>query len=192
MGYGTGHDVKLNTKNWLYVKYNGINFVPVLFEENVESWNIEGDVDCKNNLRPNLLKYSVKIESLTQEDRDWLKNDGWKKGDQNTFDWEEKPKGSFWGGYTRPAIDKNGMKRTFPIELKGNIYVYGFGNREITVTIYPSDSDDIIAMFEDMMETYISEDDIKAYAEENEIGFSEAQEILYSIQNEDFDANWKI
>lgn len=192
MGYGTQQNVQLNVENWLYVKYNGVNFVAVDFEENVKSWDCLGDVHSKYGLKPSLLKYSVKIESLTQEDRDYLKEDGWMRGDQNTFEWEESPKGDFWGGYTRPAINEAGIKRTFPVELKAQIYISGFGRRDIFITISPSNTEDMVHMLSDMLENYIEEDEVKEYAEENDDSFEQAQQVLYDFQDDDFDANWKV
>lgn len=198
MGYGTGMELKLNVENWLHVKYNGINFVPVDFEESIKSWDCVGDVHAKNNLRPDLLKYDVKIKPLTQEDRDYLKKDGWKKGDENTFDFEECPKGSFWGGYTRPAINEQGIKRTFPVELKGDIYIAGFGWTEIYVTVKPSNNKKMIDMLKDMVDYYISDEDVKEYMEEykeneeEEISFDRAQQRLWNEQDNDFNANWKV
>jgi len=197
MGYGTGMEVKLNTENYLYIKYNGRNFVPVKLQENIKSWDCVGDVHTAYGLRSDLLKYEMKIESLNQEDRVWLKNDGWVKGQENTVEWEDKPEGDFWGGYTRPAIDMKGIKRTFPIELKGYIYISGFGRRSVFVTIKPESYEKVIDMFRDMMESSIPDGDVEEYMkeyeknEEEEISFEQARQMMWDDQKSDFDANWK-
>lgn len=187
MGHGASHLLKLNTKDWMHVTYNGRNLVNTDFEENIISWNCEHDIDGKSNLRPDVFKYSVKIESLTQDDRDYLKKDGWVKGDEGTADLEKQFSDYFWSGYCRSSL-----KDTFPITLESEIYIHGFGHKKVYITISPKNWDDIKSLFADMMDSFVSDEDIKAYAKEEEVSESQAQEILYDERSDDFDSNWKV
>ena len=187
MGYCAGMEVTLNTNSG-YVLYNGRNLVFV--ESEVESWDLVGDVDSMRNIKPELLTIIFNPVILSQEDRDWLKKDGVKKGDTIYFTWDRKPHDYLWSGYCRSPL-----KISFPIELKGVIETNMSGSFDVTVTIKMASLQEFKIFIDDILDYYPDDESCQEYIDnreedEEEMTIDEARSRLNEINDDDCRANY--
>ncbi len=186
MGHSAGHDVKLNTQDG-YVKYNGRNLV--IESTDIESWDLTHPMDGMTGIKPDLLKIKFNRIILNQDDRDWLKKDGLKKGESMYFKWDKKPEGQMWSGWCRSAL-----KDTFPIDLKGTIDISGLGSLEVIVRISMNDPEEFKNFIEDVLDYYPSDEDCQTWINEGNTRaktIDEAREYLHEIQQSDNEGNYK-
>ena len=179
MGYGAGMEIKLNMKSdWEIVYFSGLqlqfekrdNFV-----DRIQSWDFLHPIAGMSNISPDLFEYDVRIEKLDKDDREWMKKDGWVKGQFGDMEWESKPKGSMWSGYCRSSL-----KNTFPVELNGSLYIQGLGYKSVVVTIKPKDMEEFKIFIEDVLDFCPSDD--PADFEDGEVLSNERQ---YKDNNDD-------
>ena len=167
---------------------NGRNLVIVPEDTDIDSWDLVGDVDSMREIKTSLLNIKFENVPLTQSDRDWMKENDYKKGEKIYFRWDVAPKGSIFSGYTRSSL-----KSVFPTELKGEVDIYNVGSFEVTVTVKPSDYSEFKAFFEDLTDYYPTDEDCQEFIDDNpddDNTIEEARQIMYDNHRDNMRDNW--
>lgn len=184
MGYGAGMEVTLNCNSG-HVLYNGRNLV---ITPEIESWDLVGDVNSMRDIKPELLKISFNRIVLTQENRNWFKEEGIQKGDAIYFRWDKKLHGHLWSGYCRSSLNMS-----FPIELKGVIDMDYAGTFEVTAMVNMSNKDEFKIFIDDILDYYPDDESCREYIDGSEgrlTDIEDARMELYETNNDNNRANY--
>lgn len=177
MGYGAGHAIKLNSKGGQVI-FTGksLKVIP-----DFDSWDMTHPMDGMTSIKMDLLKVKVDNIILTKEEIQELKEQGIKRGEYISFKFEHELKGQIWSGYVRSPISKS-----FPIELKGEIELYtAHGYFTVTAKIRYNNLTEFKNFIEDVLDYYVSDEDAKLYAKENDTNKEQAVQELYHSHSED-------
>lgn len=186
MGYGVGHTITLNPSDGAYVKYTGRNLRIVPDENMFESWDFSHPMDGMSNVKMSLLSLEFDLIRLSDSYREDLKEHfNLKRGEQIYFSWYKQPEGQIWSGYVRSAI-----KDSFPVKLRGTIDT-GYLTFDVTIQLKASSVEEFKEFVEDVCDYYVTDEDVEAYAKEEEISIDSAREALYDMHNDDCTTNYR-
>lgn len=178
MGYGAGHELKIKS-NGGQVLFTGRS-LKVMPE--FESWDLTHPMDGMTKIKMDLLKVKVANIVLTKEEIKDLKEQGIQKGEYISFKFEDELKGCLWSGYVRSST-----KNSFPIEMRGEIYLYtahGYYNN-VAVSVKYNNLKEFDNFIEDVLDYFVSDEDAELYAKEEDISVESAREELYETNQQD-------
>jgi hypothetical protein len=173
MGYGAGHEIKLNCENYGHVVFTGKNLKLVDLE--AESWDFTHPMDGMSNVNMDLLKVSPALIRLSPDDVEYFKQEGYKRGDAISFSWYKLPEGMVWSGYCRSSL-----KKSFPVDLTGTIDLDYAGTFDVVVSVKPADYKRFENFIEDVLDFCAEDDWLDDDGEE--VSFDQALVRLYYRQ----------
>lgn len=185
MGYGAGHEVKLNGQDG-YALYTGKSLKISLDDAGFTSWDFTHPMDGMTDIRLDLLKISIPPIILNAEDRKNMKEAGFTRGEKIYFTWYKNPEGLLWSGYVRSPLNV-----AFPIELKGDIDFSGYlGTWQVTAIVKPVSNKKFQEFIEDVCDYCVDEESAEEYAREEGMTEDRAREVLYDLMNDDNRMNY--